>query len=50
MRGSLNPRLFLSGNNLAVKNKILDRVGVFLGEEEPYFFIGLIVLILKGDD
>ncbi|MEI6857570.1 undecaprenyl-diphosphatase [Psychrilyobacter sp.] len=42
---SLNRWLFLSVNNFAGKNDILDRIGVFLGEQGPYFFIGLIVYI-----
>jgi len=45
MMESLNQWLFLAVNNLAGKNEILDRVGVFLGEQGPYFFIGLIVYI-----
>lgn len=45
MMGSLNRWLFLSVNNLAGKSDVLDRVGVFLGEQGPYFFIGLVVYI-----
>ena len=42
---NLNQWLFLSINNLAGKNDILDRVGVFLGEQGPYIFMGLIIYI-----
>ena len=42
---SLNQWLFLSINNLAGRNDLLDKAGVFLGEQGPYIFIGLIVYI-----
>lgn len=42
---NLNQWLFLSINNLAGKNDVLDGIGVFLGEKGPYIFIGLIVYI-----
>jgi len=45
MMRSLNQWLFLSINNLAGRNEILDKIGVFLGEQGPYIFIGLIVYI-----
>ena len=43
--GSLNQLLFLSINNFAGKNRILDNVGVLLGEKGPYIFMALIVYI-----
>jgi len=43
--GELNRILFLSINDLAGKNKILDKIGVILGENGPFLFIGLIIFI-----
>ena len=43
--GELNRLLFLSINDLAGKNKILDKIGVILGENGPFLFIGLIIFI-----
>jgi len=43
--GELNRLLFLSINNFAGKSNILDKVGVFLGEGGPYFFILLIIYV-----
>lgn len=45
MMKNLNQWLFLSINNLAGKNDVLDNIGVFLGEKGPFIFIGLIVYI-----
>jgi undecaprenyl-diphosphatase len=42
---SLNQKLFLSINNFAGKNEILDKIVVFLGENGPYIFIGLIMYL-----
>ena len=41
----LNEKLFLSINNFAGQNEVLDKVGVFLGENGPFIFIGLIVYL-----
>jgi undecaprenyl-diphosphatase len=43
--GNLNEKLFLMINNLANKNDLLDKVGVFLGEMGPFIFIGLIIYL-----
>ncbi|MCK5780534.1 MAG: undecaprenyl-diphosphatase [Psychrilyobacter sp.] len=43
--GDLNNQLFLLINNFAGKNETFDKVGVFLGENGPFIFIGLILYL-----
>ena len=45
MLENLNQWLFLFINNLAGQSETLDKIGLLLGEEGPFIFIGLIAYI-----